>query len=144
MGALSSLATVGLNLALAQQGSKRQSSSIGAERDQQIRAIQVQDEEVRRQEQERLRRQLAAQRARAAAAGVGRGGSAQAVLRGLIEENEAADQARQERSSTRISEINRDANRAQQRNLLDLVGSATRGGLRTLSGSSQRRSLFDL
>jgi hypothetical protein len=40
MGALSSLATVGLNLALAQQGSKRQSSSIDAERDQQIKAIQ--------------------------------------------------------------------------------------------------------
>jgi hypothetical protein len=143
MGALSSLATVGLNLALAQQGSKRESSSINAERDQQIRAIQAQDEEVRRQEQEQLRRQLAAQRARAAAAGVGRGGSAQAVLRGLIEENEAADQARQERSALRISDINRDANRAQQRNLLDFVGTASRGSLRTLGGTS-RRSLFDL
>jgi hypothetical protein len=143
MGALSSLATVGLNLALAQQGSKRESNSISAERDQQIKAIQAQDEEARRREQEQLRRQLASQRARAAAAGVGRGGSAQAVLRGLIEESDSAEQARQDRSALRISDINRDANRAQQRNLLDFVGTASRGGLRTLGGTS-RRPLFDL
>jgi hypothetical protein len=143
MGALSSLATVGLNLALAQQGSKRQSRSIDAERDQQIKAIQAQDEEARRREQEQLRRQLAAERARAAAAGVSRGGSAQAVLRGLIEESAAGDQAAQERSALRIGDINRSANRAQQRNLLDFVGTTARGGLRTLGGTS-RRSLFDL
>jgi hypothetical protein len=105
--------------------------------------FRAQDEEARRREQEQLRRQLAAERARAAAAGVSRGGSAQAVLRGLIEESEAADQAMQERSALRIGDINRSANRAQQRNLLDFVGTATRGGLRTIGGTS-RRSLFDL
>jgi hypothetical protein len=85
MGALSSLASVGLNLALAQQASKRQSSDINAERDRQIRAIRQRDEEERRQQQEELRRRLATQRARAGAAGVGGGGSADAVLRGLLE-----------------------------------------------------------
>lgn len=144
MGALSSLATVGLNLALAQQASQRRSSSIGSERDQQIQEIRARDEETRRQEEEQLRRRLAAQRAQAAAAGVGRGGSAQAVLRGLIEETEAEEQARQQQSARRIAGIGRDASRAQQRNLLDLVGGATQSGLRTLSRGSQRRSLIDL
>ena len=52
MGALSSLASIGLNLALAQQASQRQSSDINAERDRQIRAIRQRDEEERRQQQD--------------------------------------------------------------------------------------------
>ena len=144
MGALSSLATAGLNLALAQRASKRQSSEIAANRDQQIRAIQERDAEEQRREQDELRRRLAAQRARSAAAGVSQGGSAQAVLRGLVEETEAAERARVGRSARRIDEISQGASRAQRNNLLDLVGGATRTSLRTVSSSSTRRSLLDL
>jgi len=65
MGALSSLASIGLNLALAQQASKEQSRSIRSERDRQIAAIRERDEQQRREQETALRRRLATQRARA-------------------------------------------------------------------------------
>ena len=89
MGALSNVATLGLNFALAQKAARQQSGDVNRERDRQVREIQARNEEERRRRQEELRRRLAAQRARAGAAGVGGGGSAQAVLRGLTEEAEA-------------------------------------------------------
>ena len=146
MGALSSLATVGLNLALAQQANRRQSRAIEAGRDQDIRAIQERDAEERRQTQEELRRRLAAERARAAAAGVGgRGGSSEAVLRGLVEETEAELRARERASARQIGELRTTARRAQRRNLLELAGEASQSGLRLLGGTtSRRRSLLDL
>jgi hypothetical protein len=145
MGALSSLASVGLNLALAQQASQRQSSDINAERDRQIRAIRQRDDEERRQQQEELRRRLAIQRARAGAAGVGGGGSADAVLRGLIEEADATEQARTAASSLRISDIRRSAGRSRRSNLLDLAGGAGSSAASALGRSSGRLiSLIDL
>ena len=94
MGALSSLASVGLNLALAQQAAERQSRDISAERNRQIQAIRQRDQQQQQQQEETLRQRLAAQRARAGAAGVSGGGSANAVLRGLTEEAAAVEQAR--------------------------------------------------
>jgi hypothetical protein len=141
MGALSSLATIGLNLALAQQAAQRQSRAINTERNRQIEEIRQRDEEARRQEEEALRRRLAAQRARAAAAGVGGpGGSSEAVLRGLTEESQAALQAREELSGGRIADIRQRAQRSRRRNLLELVGGATGSSLRTLGSRSVRRS----
>jgi hypothetical protein len=136
MGALSSLASIGLNLALAQQASQRQSSDVNAERDRQIRAIRQRDEEERRQQQEELRRRLATQRARAGAAGVGGGGSADAVLRGLIEEADATEQARAAASGLRISDIRRSASRSRQNNLLELAGGAGSSALSALGRRS--------
>jgi NaMN:DMB phosphoribosyltransferase len=142
MGALSNLATVGLNFALAQQAARQDSSDINRERDRQIREIQAQNEEQRRRQQEALRRRLATQRARAGAAGVGGGGSAQAVLRGLTEEAEATQGADDEQSARRIADLRRRASQARERNLLELVGGATRSTLGLLGGSS-RSSLLD-
>jgi len=146
MGALSSLATVGLNFALAERSARRQSSAINAGRDQQIAEIQARDAEARREEEARLRRQLASQRARAGAAGVaGRGGSSDAVLRGLVEEAEAGLAARESRSAAQVGDIRSAASSARRRNLLDLVGGASSSGLRTLGRSAGRRSsLLDL
>ena len=145
MGALTSLATVGLNLALAQQAASRQSRAIGADRDRQIEAIQQRDEEALREQRERLRRQLATQRARAAAAGVGSGGSSDAVLRGLIEEAEAGATARSLQSGQRNEDIRRHARTSRQRNLLELVGGATQSNARLLgTGSRRGTSLLDL
>lgn len=141
MGALSNLATVGLNLALAQQASQRESSDINRDRDRQIREIQERNEEETRRAREALRRRLATQRARAGAAGVGRGGSARAVLRGLTEEVETARQASDQTAARQIAELRRRAGSARQRNLLNLVGGATRSSLGLLGGSS--RSLLD-
>ena len=145
MGALSSLATVGLNLALAQQASQQQSRSIKGERDRQIEAIRRRDEQQRREQEEQLRRRLAAQRARAGAAGIGGSGSAGAVLRGLVEEAEADEQFRAATSSRQIADIRRDARGQRRSNLLDLAGGAGTGAASLLGRSSGRLfSLFDL
>jgi hypothetical protein len=146
MGALSSLATVGLNFALAERSARRQSGAANADRDRQIAEIQTRDAEARREEEARLRRSLASQRARAGAAGVGgRGGSSEAVLRGLIEESEAGLAAGESLSAQRIGNIRSSASAARRRNLLDLVGGATQSGIRSLGRSVGRRgSLLDL
>jgi len=146
MGALSSLATVGLNAALARQAARRQSRAIEAERDREIEAIRQREAEERREQRDLLRRRLAAQRARAAAAGVGgRGGSADAVLRGLVEEAEAEARARQTELGRDIRDLRRSARERRRRNLLDLVGDTSRSSLRLLSSGSRReRSLLDL
>jgi hypothetical protein len=145
MGALSSLASIGLNLALAQQASQRQSRDVNAERNRQIQAIRQRDEEQQRQQEEALRRQLAAQRARAGAAGVSGGGSANAVLRGLTEEALATEQARAAQSNQRIADIRRSASSSRSRNLLNLVGGAGGSSLSVLGRSTGRRiSLLDL
>ncbi|MDX1541476.1 MAG: hypothetical protein R3349_08745 [Geminicoccaceae bacterium] len=143
MGALTSLASVGLNFALAERAAKRQSRSINADRDRQIAEIQARDAETRREEEARLRRQLASQRARAGAAGVGgTGGSSEAVLRGLVQETEAGLAAREGQSALRADGIRRSARDASRRNLLDRIGGATSGGLRTFGRSVGRRSLL--
>lgn len=144
MGALSSLATVGLNLALAQQAAGRQSDETKAERNRQIQAIRQRDEEQRRQQEEALRRRLASQRARAGAAGVGGGGSADAVLRGLVEEADATEQARTATSNRQISEVRRSAGRSRRNNLLDLAGGAGTSALSLFGRRSGLNSLLDL
>jgi hypothetical protein len=144
MGALSSLATVGLNLALAQQASQQQSGSVKADRDRQIAAIRQRDEEQRREQEDLLRRRLAAQRARAGAAGVGGSGSAGAVLRGLVEEAATDEQQRAAASSRQISEIRRSASLQRCNNLLDLAGGVGTSAASLLGRSSgQLVSLLD-
>lgn len=144
MGALSSLATVGLNLALAQQAAGRQSDETKGERNRQIQAIRQRDEEQRRQQEEALRRRLASQRARAGAAGVGGGGSADAVLRGLVEEADATEQARTAASNRQISDIRRSAGRSRRNNLLDLAGGAGSSAFSLFGRRSGLNSLLDL
>ena len=100
-----------------------------------------QNEEQRRRQQEALRRRLSAQRARAGAAGVGGGGSAQAVLRGLTEETEAAQDASDQAAARRIGDLRRRASQERERNLLELVGGASRSALGLLGRGP--RSLLD-
>lgn len=143
MGALSSLASVGLNLALADQAQKRQSRTINADRDQKIDSIEQRSAEEQRKIEERLRRQLASQRARAGAAGIGGSASSNAILRGLVEEASAVDQARQQQVSQSVSTINRNARDARRSNLLELAGSTARRGISLISRGSGS-SLLDL
>lgn len=143
MGALSSLASVGLNLALADQAQKRQSRTINAERDQRIDAIERRNAEEQRKTQERLRRQLASQRARAGAAGLGGSATSNAILRGLVEEASATGQARQQEASQSIATLNRNARNARRSNLLDLASGSARQGISLLNQGS-RSSLLDL
>jgi hypothetical protein len=65
------------------------------------------------------------------------------VLRGLIEEAEADEDAGDEAAARRTGDLRRRASQARERNLLDLVGGATRSSLGLLGGGSSRRSLLD-
>jgi hypothetical protein len=73
--------------------------------------------------------------------GVGGGGSAQAVLRGLTEETETAQDASDQASARRIGDLRRRASQERERNLLELVGGASRSALGLLGTGS--RSLLD-
>lgn len=143
MGALSSLASVGLNLALAEQSQRRQSRGVNADRDRRVDAIERRSADEQRRATERLRRQLASQRARAGASGVGGSASTNAILRGLIEEASAAEQSNQQEAAQSIATINRSARTARRNNLLDFAGASARQGLSLLRPGS-RSSLLDL
>lgn len=142
MGALSSLASVGLNLALADQAQKRQAKDINSERDDDVQKIEQRNAEEQRRAAERLRRQLATQRARAGAAGLGGSATSTAVLRGLIQEAAAVEQARRTESAQTIQAINQGARNARRANLLDLAGTTARNSLSQLRGN-RRNSLLD-
>ena len=140
MGALTSLATTGLNLALAQQAASGQSRDARQERDRRIQEIQARNLEENRKRREELRRRLAAERARAGAAGVAtRGGSSDAVLRGLVEEAGRAEQVASNTVRRQVSELRRNASSARRNSLLDLAGT----GAGSAVGGSGRSSLLD-
>ncbi|HMR32066.1 MAG TPA: hypothetical protein PKA13_12730 [Geminicoccaceae bacterium] len=145
MGALTSLATTGLNLALSSQAQKSQDQQLKAQRDQQIQQIQLQSAEERRQGESALKRRLAEERARAGASGVGgSGGSADAVLRGLEEESQVVQAARDAEDAQRIAAIRDTFSERRKRNLLDFSSQWLNAGSRGLGGSSGRsRSLID-
>ena len=140
MGALTSLATTGLNLALAQQAASGQARDARQERDRRVQEIQARNREENRKRREELRRRLAAQRAHAGAAGVAtRGGSSDAVLRGLVEETDRADRAASNSVRRQISELRRNASSARRSNLLDLADNVAG----SVFGGSGRSSLLD-
>jgi hypothetical protein len=121
MGALTSLATTGLNLALAQRASRAEAKELERERDQRIKAIRREDAALGAESARALERRIAQERARAGAAGVGvSGGAIDAILRGLgaSEAREAAE--RDAHSRERIDGIRRGYERRIRGNLLDL------------------------
>jgi hypothetical protein len=141
MGALTSLATTGLNLALSQQAASGQSRDARQERDRRIQEIQARNLEENRKRREELRRRLAAERARAGAAGVAtRGGSSDAVLRGLVEETDRVEQVASNSVHRQVSELRRNANSARRNSLLDLAGNVAG----SVVGGSGRSSLLDV
>jgi hypothetical protein len=144
MGAYSSLATLGLNLALNQQAQQARSNELRQERDRQLRAIQLRDSEDRREQELALRRRLAEERARAGGAGVGSsGGSADAILQGLVEESRALDAARSQETRQRVDDIQRTYDERRRRSLLDFAGRSVGLGLRQGGSSRSGRSLLD-
>ena len=144
MGAYSSLATLGLNLALSQRAQQAQSKELRQERDRQLQAIQLKDNEASRQQELALRRRLAEERARAGSAGVGSsGGSADAILQGLVEESRQLDAARNRQTSQRIDTIERSYDQRRKRSLLDFAGRSVALGSRQGSGGRSSRSLLD-
>lgn len=120
MGALNSLATLGLNAALSQQAQRSQSDDLRKQQERQLREIQLRDAEERRQQDQALKRRVAQERARAGAAGVGStGGSADAIVRGLNEEARATNQTRAQLLNLRLDELRDGYARSRRRNLLE-------------------------
>jgi hypothetical protein len=144
MGALNSLATLGLNLALNQRAQANEAKDLRRERDRQIQAIRIGDAEEGRQQEQALRRRLAEERARAGGAGVGSsGGSADAILAGLVQESRLREQARRQESNLEIEDIRNTFDNRSQRSLLDFAGRSVRLGSRFAGSSRSGRSLLD-
>ena len=142
MGAYSSLATLGLNLALSQAAQRSRSDQLGKQEDQQASDILASDAATREQQASDLAQRMAAERARLGAAGVGTtGGSADAVLSGLQDQGDLAQQALDAQTTSRLDQVQQSFDQRQRSNLLDVsnqwlgVGSSLLGG--------QGRSLLD-
>lgn len=144
MGAYSSLATLGLNMALQRQAQRQENKQLERERDRQVRDILARDAEARRQQDQALRRRLAEERARAGAAGTGgTGGSADAILRGLEEESRAVRAAQEDTTRRQIDRIRESYGERRRGNLLELSNRWLSLGSGLLGGSSRSRSLLD-
>ena len=145
MGALSSLATLGLELALAQKARDEQRDQLKDQRRQEIRRIRAAAAEEQRRQQAALARRLAEERARAGALGIGgSGGSFDAVLRGLEEESRAIRAARQRETEARIEGVRARYEARGRRSLLETAAPLAEVGSRLFGGlGSSRRSLLD-
>ncbi len=144
MGALSSLATTGLSVALQQQAQAAEARRQATARDRQVKEVLANDAESRRQSEAALQRRLAQERARAGARGVGGvGGAIDAVTAGLTQETKAAEAARSAQAARRVRALQDRYGSRQSSNLLDLGGQLL-GGTTDLLGSlgGSRRSLL--
>ncbi|BCX16942.1 MAG: hypothetical protein KatS3mg117_0624 [Geminicoccaceae bacterium] len=145
MGALSSLATLGLELALAQKARDEQQDQLEDQRRREIRRLRIAEAEEQRRQQAALARRLAQERARAGAMGIASsGGSIDAVLRGLEEESRALRDARRRETGARIDAIRERYEARGRRNLLETAAHLGEIGSRAWSDlGSSRRSLLD-
>jgi hypothetical protein len=138
MGGFSSLANLGLNVALSQQAAQKQNRDLQKDRDRQIAAIMRDDREAERQQASALRRRQASERARAGATGTATtGGSIDAILRGLEREAELDSAARRETAAARVQQIRATFGTRQRNNLL-----STTNRLLGTSNSTIRRNLL--
>ena len=138
MGGFSSLAHLGLNVALSQQAAQKQNRDLQKDRDRQIAAIMRDDREAERQQASALRRRQASERARAGATGTATtGGSIDAILRGLEREAELDSAARRDKTAARVQQIRATFGTRQRNNLL-----STTNRLLGTSNSTIRRNLL--
>ncbi len=141
MGAMTSLAALGLNAALSRRAQRAQDKDLRRDQAQQLRTIELRDAELRRQQEQTLRRRIAEERARAGAGGVGStGGSADVIVRGLVEESRAAGAARAGEVGMRTQEIRDAFSTRRRQNLLDYTSRMLSLGR---SGATTSRSLLD-
>ena len=132
MSALAATAvTTAFQLVQQRQQAKAQNAAARAQADSQTQQIQQAQKIRERQRRDQLRRVLAAQRAQFGARGLSRGGSADAVLKGLALDTERTIQDDRGLNDLRIADINRSLDLRRRRNLLEL-------------SSARRRSAFDL
>jgi hypothetical protein len=143
MGDLTSLASLGLNAALATQAARRSEKQAKKDAERQVGEIRARDAAEDQERRRRLRAAIARERARAGAAGVITGGSTEAVLRGLTEEAEAEARAADAVDAERIDRLRDGARRSSRRNLLDLAGDVVGASTRSTGFRTAGRSLLD-
>lgn len=129
MGGASTLATTGVNLALSQQASRKKDKQIKKSRDEEIEAIN-QDVATKQGDQNAaLRRRLAALKARTGASGVAsKGGSIDAVIRGLERETATTNAELVTFAQNQIAGARESASSQRQRNLLSFTSSLVGSG----------------
>lgn len=145
MGALTSLATTGLNLAVAQRREDATQKKLDGEQQQRSEQVLGRAQEDRRERDTALRRRLAEERARAGAGGVGgSGGSIDAVLSGLVAESSAQQTASDAETRSRLDALRGTYDARSRRSLLDYNSRWLDAGSRALAGlGGRRRSLLD-
>ena len=124
-------AMTALQLVQQRQQAKAQNAASAAQAQSQIQQIQRRQEIRGRQRREQLKRLLATQRARFASRGVGRGGSARAVLDGLAKETDQDIADERSLNAFPIGRINEALDQRRRRNLLE-------------ASTTRRRLAFDL
>lgn len=117
--ALAALQT-GMNLVQAKQQARAQNAAAQASAQFQMQQAQQQQAIRERERRERLRQTLASQRAQFGAQGLGGGGSADAVLKGLADETERTIQDDRDLLSLSFEGLNSQLEQRRRRNLLDL------------------------
>lgn len=143
MGSLTSLASLGLDIAMTRQAQKADSKRLEKDRERQLRDIMAKDADDRRRTESTLQRRLAQERARAGAAGVGgSGGSADAVLQGLAEESRLARGSSSDETRRRLDAVRDTFSQRRQQSLLDYSSRWLNLGSQAV-GSGSRRSLLD-
>jgi hypothetical protein len=141
MGAYSSLASLGLDLALSQAGQQERSSQLARQEGQQVDDIVASDAVAQQQQAAGAAQRLAAERARLGAGGVDTtGGSADAVLSGLQDQSDLAQQALDAQTTSRLDQVQQTFDQRQRANLLDFSNNWLNVGSGLLG---QGRSLLD-
>jgi hypothetical protein len=142
MGAYTSLATLGLDLALSQAGQRGRSDQLAKEQSQQESDILASDAVAQQQQQAAVAQRMAAERAQMGAAGVGAtGGSADAVLSGLQDQADLGQEALNAQTTSRLDQVQQAFDERQRANLLDFSNQWLGAGSSLLGGSG--RSLLD-
>ncbi|MCC7168126.1 MAG: hypothetical protein IT565_11215 [Rhodospirillales bacterium] len=124
IAAVASLALQALSSAQAQRqqqaAANQQLAAQQAEAQARVQQLQQAQEIDSQRRQRMLKEQLAAQRARFGASGIdpGGGGSARAILLGMVDDAEEEDQQARKMSGMRVDSINQGLEFARQRNLL--------------------------
>ncbi len=127
MGALSTVANIGLNAAMSRSKAKDNSAEIKAEAERDIAEVKARDAAERKQRERKLKESVARQRAMSASAGTGgAGGSAAAVRRGLEERTLEDDALAVQERELAIENIRARADARRRRNLLDAQSQTAR------------------
>ena len=133
----------GIDLIKQRQQARAQNAAAGAVAQSQTQQIRRAQEIRERQRREQLRRVLASQRASFGAQGIGRGGSADAVLKGLSDETERRTQDERGLNDLRIGDINFGLQQRRRRNLLELSSARNRAAFNLLGKGLQSFSLLE-